>query len=128
LLILITVMFGGFSLLWLLRDRLQGDQVLELPRRTRSRWSSGILTLVVVDIADRVGASSQRLWMIAVALFIFALAQSGGFFVALGNRLLGRVVTTVGAVGLAATVVITAVWLLATPDQHVQIRAFLADP
>jgi hypothetical protein len=128
LLILITVMFGGFSLLWLLRDRLHGDQVLELPRRTRSRWSSGILTLVVVDIADRVGASSQRLWMIAVALFIFALAQSGGFFVALGNRLLGRVVTTVGAVGLAATVVITAVWLLATPDQHVQIRAFLADP
>jgi hypothetical protein len=121
-------MFGGFSLLWLLRDRLHGDQVLELPRRTRSRWSSGILTLVVVDIADRVGASSQRLWMIAVALFIFALAQSGGFFVALGNRLLGRVVTTVGAVGLAATVVITAVWLLATPDQHVQIRAFLADP
>jgi hypothetical protein len=112
LLILITVMFGGFSLLWLLRDRLHGDQVLELPRRTRSRWSSGILTLVVVDIADRVGASSQRLWMIAVALFIFALAQSGGFFVALGNRLLGRVVTTVGAVGLAATVVITAMWLL----------------
>ena len=50
--------------------------------------------------------------MIAAALFIFALAQSGGFFVALGNRPLGRVVTTVGAIGLAATVVIAAVWLL----------------
>jgi hypothetical protein len=50
--------------------------------------------------------------MIAAALFIFALAQSGGFFIALGNRRLGRVVTTVGAFGLAATVVIAAVWLL----------------
>ena len=70
-----------------------------------------ILTLVVVDIADRAGASGQRLWMIAAAL-IFALAQSGGFFIALGNRPLGRVVTTVGAIGLAATVVLAAVWLL----------------
>ena len=50
--------------------------------------------------------------MIAAGLFIFALAQSGGFFIALDNRLLGRVVTTVGAIGLAATVVIAAVWLL----------------
>ncbi len=45
LLILITVMFGGFSLLWLLRDRLQGDQVLEPPRRTRLRWRPGDLDL-----------------------------------------------------------------------------------
>ncbi len=45
LLILITVMFGGFSLLWLLRDRLQGDQVGKLPRRTRSRWRPGDLDL-----------------------------------------------------------------------------------
>jgi hypothetical protein len=50
--------------------------------------------------------------MIAAALFIFALAQSGGFFIALANRLLGRVVTTVGAIGLATTVVIASVWLL----------------
>ena len=28
--------------------------------------------------------------MIAAALFIFALAQSGGFFIALGNRPLGQ--------------------------------------
>jgi hypothetical protein len=39
-----------------------------------------ILTLVIVDIADHAGASGQRLWMIAAGLFIFALAQSGGFF------------------------------------------------
>jgi hypothetical protein len=68
--------------------------------------------LVVVDIADRAGASGQTLWMIAAALFVFALAQSGGFFIALGNRPLGRVVTTVGAIGLATTVVFAAVWLL----------------
>jgi hypothetical protein len=30
----------------------------------------------------------------------------------LGNRPLGRVVTTVGAIGLATTVVFAAVWLL----------------
>jgi hypothetical protein len=112
LLILITVMFGGFSLLWLLRDRLEGDQVWNFRAGHAHAGVLVILTLVVVDIADRAGASSQRLWMIAAALFIFALAQSGGFFIALGNRLLGRVVTTIGAVGLAATVVIAAVWLL----------------
>jgi hypothetical protein len=50
--------------------------------------------------------------MIAAALFISALAQSGGFFIALGNRTLGRVVTTVGAIGLAPTVAIAAVWPL----------------
>jgi hypothetical protein len=112
LLILITVMFGGFSLLWLLRDRLPGDQVWNFRAGHAHAGVLVILTLVVVDIADRAGASGQGLWMIAAALFIFALAQSGGFFVALGNRLLGRVVTTVGAIGLAATVVIAAVWLL----------------
>jgi hypothetical protein len=112
LLILITVMFGGFSLLWLLRDRLQGDQVSNFRAGHAHAGVLVILTLVVVDIADRAGASDQRLWMIAAALFIFALAQSGGFFIALGNRRLGRVVTTLGAVGLAATVVTAAVWLL----------------
>jgi hypothetical protein len=112
LLILITVMFGGFSLLWLLRDRLQGDQVGNFRAGHAHAGVLVILTLVVVDIADRAGASGPTLWMIATALFVFALAQSGGFFIALGNRSLGRVVTTIGAVGLATTVVIAAVWLL----------------
>ena len=112
LLILITVMFGGFSLLWLLRDRLQGDQISNFRAGHAHAGVLVILTLVVVNIADRAEASGQRLWMIAAALFIFALAQSGGFFIALGNRPLGRVVTTVGAVGLAATVVVVAMWLL----------------
>jgi hypothetical protein len=111
LLILITVMFGGISLLWLLRDRLQGDQVSNFRAGHAHAGVLVILTLVVVNLADRAEASGQRLWMIAAALFIFALAQSGGFFIALGNRPLGRVVTTVGAVGLATTVVIVAVWL-----------------
>jgi hypothetical protein len=112
LLILITVMFGGFSFLWLLRDRLQGDQVWNFRAGHAHAGVLVILTLVVVDIADRAGASGQTLWMIAAALFVFALAQSGGFFIALGNRPLGRVVTTVGAIGLATTVVIAAGWLL----------------
>jgi len=112
LLVLITVMFGGFSLLWLLRDRLEGDQIWNFRAGHAHAGVLVILTLVVVDIADRAGASGQTLWMIAAALFIFALAQSGGFFIALGNQLSGRVVTTVGAIGLAATVVIAAVWLL----------------
>jgi hypothetical protein len=68
LLILITVMFGGFSLLWLLRDRLQGDQVWSLRAGHAYAGVLVILTLVVVDIADRAGASGQRLWMIAAAL------------------------------------------------------------
>ena len=70
LLILITVMFGGFSLLWLLRDRLQGDQVWSLRAGHAYAGVLVILTLVVVDIADRAGVSGQRLWMIAAALRI----------------------------------------------------------
>jgi hypothetical protein len=46
----------------------------------------------------------------------------------LGNRLLGRVVTTVGATGLAATVAIAAGGCSGTPDQLVQLRAVPADP
>jgi hypothetical protein len=75
LLILITVMFGGFSLLWLLRDRLQGDQVGNFRAGHAHAGVLVILTLVVVNIADRAEASGQRLWMIAAALFIFALAS-----------------------------------------------------
>jgi hypothetical protein len=68
LLILITVMFGGFSFLWLLRDRLQGDQVWNFRAGHAHAGVLVILTLVVVDIADRAGASGQRLWMIATGL------------------------------------------------------------
>jgi hypothetical protein len=68
LLILITVMFGGVSLLWLLRARLSGDQVWNFRAGHAHAGVLVILTLVVVDIADRAGASGQRLWMIAVAL------------------------------------------------------------
>jgi hypothetical protein len=89
LLILITVMFGGFSLLWLLRDRLHGDQVGNFRAGHAHAGVLVILTLVVVDIADRAGSSGQRLWIIAAALFIFALAQSGGFFYCPGQPAAG---------------------------------------
>ena len=113
LLIVITVMFGGFSLLWLLpRDRLSAEQVSSFRAGHAHAGVLLILTLVVVDLADRAGASESTLWMTAAALFIFALAQSGGFFIALGNRRLGRIVTTVGAAGLAIAVATAAVWLL----------------
>ena len=61
LLILITVMFGGFSFLWLLRDQLQDDQVWNFRAGHAHAGVLVILTLVVVDIADRAGASGQRL-------------------------------------------------------------------
>ena len=63
--------------------------------------------VLVADVpADLAGSWPTR------RSFIFALAQSGGFFIALGNRPLGRAVTTVGAVGLAAAVITAAAWLL----------------
>ena len=55
LLMWITVLFGGCSLLWLLRDRLSGDQVWNFRAGHTHAGVLVILTLVVVDIADRAG-------------------------------------------------------------------------
>ncbi len=71
-----------------------------------------IATLLVVDLLDRAAASGGTLWLIAGAMFVSVLAQSGGFFIGMGNQRTGAVVTMIGGTALAITVAASAIWLL----------------
>ncbi len=114
LLILITVMFGGFSLLRLgLAGKLTDAQAGQFRAGHAHAGVLTIATLLVVDLLDRAGASGGTLWLIAGAMFVSVLAQSGGFFIGMGNQRTGALVTMIGGTALSITVAVSAIWLLA---------------
>lgn len=106
-----TVMYGGYALMGVLRDR-------KLTEHQRAMFRAGhahagvllVLALVVLQILSRTTLSDITLWITCFLLLFGILAQSGGFFLHLlpnqGRR--GGRVTSVGAVLLAAAVLITA--------------------
>ncbi|MGK3205344.1 hypothetical protein [Amycolatopsis sp. MEPSY49] len=106
-----TVMYGGYALMGILRDR-------ELTEHQRAMFRAGhahagvllVLALVVLQILSRTSLSDTTLWITCFLLLFGILAQSGGFFLhLLPNRgKLGGRVTSVGAVLLAAAVLVTA--------------------
>jgi hypothetical protein len=106
-----TVMYGGYALMGVLRDR-------KLTEHQRAMFRAGhahagvllVLALVALQILDRTTLSGATLWVSCFLLLFGVLAQSGGFFVHLiPNRgKLGGRVTSVGAVLLAAAVLLTA--------------------
>lgn len=106
-----TVMYGGYALMGVLRDR-------KLTEHQRAMFRAGhahagvllILALVALQILDRTTLPETTLWITCFLLLFGILAQSGGFFVHLipdKGRLGGRV-TSVGAVLLAAATLLTA--------------------
>jgi hypothetical protein len=106
-----TVMYGGYALMGVLRDR-------KLTEHQRTMFRAGhahagvllILALVALQILSRTTLSDTTLWITCFLLLFGVLAQSGGFFVHLlpdRGRLGGRV-TSVGAVLLAAATLLTA--------------------
>jgi hypothetical protein len=106
-----TVMYGGYALMGVLRDR-------KLTEHQRTMFRAGhahagvllILALVALQILSRTTLSDTTLWITCFLLLFGILAQSGGFFVHLipdRGRLGGRV-TSVGAVLLAAATLLTA--------------------
>jgi hypothetical protein len=114
LLISITVMFGGFSLLRLgLAGRLTPEQSQKFRAGHAHAGVLSVLTILVVDLSDRAGLSSDSLWLLTAALVVSVLAQSGGFFIAIVRQRLGAVITSLGGAALAATVAGAGVWLLA---------------
>ncbi len=106
-----TVMYGGYALMGVMRDR-------KLTEHQRAMFRAGhahagvllILALVALQILDRTTLSDTTLWITCFLLLFGILAQSGGFFLhLLPNRgKLGGRVTSVGAVLLAAAVLLTA--------------------
>jgi hypothetical protein len=115
LLISITVMFGGFSLLRLgLAGRLTPEQSQKFRAGHAHAGVLSVLTILVVDLSDRAGLSSDSLWLLTAALVVSVLAQSGGFFIAIVRQRLGAVITSLGGAALAVTVAGAGVWLLAS--------------
>ena len=116
LIVLVSVMYGGYSLLSLARARKLDEQQIVLFRAGHAH--AGVLTIlnvVVVTVLDAAGVSSNLLYLVAIALLVGTLGQAGGFFVRLlpterGPKL-GTLVTSLGAVVLAATVIGAAIAL-----------------
>jgi len=106
-----TVMYGGYALMGVMRDR-------KLTEHQRAMFRAGhahagvllILALVALQILSRTTLPDPTLWIGCFLLLVGILAQSGGFFLHLiPNRgKLGGRVTSVGAVLLAAATLLTA--------------------
>jgi hypothetical protein len=108
-----TVMYGGYALMGVMRER-------KLTEHQRAMFRAGhahagvllILALVALQILSRTTLPDPALWIACFLLLFGVLAQSGGFFLHLlpedkGARLGGRV-TSAGAVLLAAATLLTA--------------------
>ncbi|RSD22054.1 hypothetical protein [Amycolatopsis eburnea] len=106
-----TVMYGGYALMGVMRDR-------KLTDHQRAMFRAGhahagvllVLALVTLQILSRTALTDPTLWTTCFLLLFGVLAQSGGFFLhLLPNRTkLGSRVTTTGALLLAAAMLLTA--------------------
>ncbi|WP_326955961.1 hypothetical protein [Amycolatopsis sp. NBC_01286] len=106
-----TMMYGGYALMGVMRDR-------KLTEHQRAMFRAGhahagvllILALVALQILSRTTFSDTTLWIGSFLLLFGILAQSGGFFLhLLPNRgKLGGRVTSVGALLLGAATLLTA--------------------
>ncbi|MGW4524273.1 hypothetical protein [Amycolatopsis sp. NPDC004378] len=106
-----TVMYGGYALMGVLREK-------KLTEHQRAMFRAGhahagvllILALVALQILSRTTFSGSTLWIACFLLLFGILAQSGGFFLHLvpGRGKLGGRVTSAGAVLLGAATLLTA--------------------
>jgi hypothetical protein len=116
---LVSVEYGGWELLGFLTGRDQLGQFREQFFRAGHAHAGVllILSLVYCLYLDRTGYSDRVKWLAGGLLQAGILAQSGGYFIHLGlgqpNRgSPGTVVTRLGALLIAAALVILAVGLL----------------
>ena len=120
LLVLPTVMFGGFSLLRLLSaNRLSEFQIAYFRAGHAHAGVLLVLTLAVLDVLTRTDLSRAGQWTVGTLLLAGSLAQSGGMFLHMGIGKPGRwsagnSLTVVGAMLLAAATVTTAVAVITT--------------
>jgi hypothetical protein len=117
-----TVMFGGYSLLRLLNA---GNVLSEFQAQffRAGHAHAGVLlvlSLVYWIYLHRTSLSDGVRWAAGVVLMIGILAQSGGFFLhmllgAPGQASAGTTVTTIGAILLAAAVLLLAYAVATAP-------------
>ncbi len=121
LLSLVTVEYGGWSLLGFLTGRGSLGGFREQFFRAGHAHAAVLLVLSLVYYLylDRAGYSTGVQWLAGLLLLGGILAQSGGFFIHLavgraGQRSLGTTVTRAGALLIAAALVILAIGLITT--------------
>jgi len=120
LILLPTVMFGGFSLLQLLTsERLNEFQRTYFRAGHAHAGVLLVLTLVVLEIVARSDLGTGQQWVVGVLLLVGVLAQSGGMFIHMaigqpGRWSAGNSVTVGGAVLLAVALIWVAVGVIAT--------------
>ena len=121
---LIGVEYGGWALLGFLTGRGQLGRFREQFFRAGHAHAGvlSVLSLVYFLYLDRTGYSDGVKWLAGSLLLLGIIAQSGGFFIHLGlgqpnSSSLGTVVTRLGAVLLAAALIILAVGLLRSARQ-----------
>jgi hypothetical protein len=119
LLLLVSVEYGGWSLLGFLTGRGQLGEFREQFFRTGHAHAGVLLVLSLVYFLylDRTGYSTGVQWLAGLLLLVGIMAQSGGFFLhlALGQKdrsSVGTIVTRSGALLLAAALIILAIGLL----------------
>ena len=119
LLLLVSVEYGGWSLLGFLTGRGQLGEFREQFFRAGHAHAGVLLVLSLVYFLylDRTGYSTGVQWLAGLLLLLGILAQSSGFFIHLGlgqkNRSsLGTIVTRTGALLLAAALIVLAIGLL----------------
>jgi fucose 4-O-acetylase-like acetyltransferase len=119
LLLVVSVEYGGWSLLGFLTGRGQLGEFQEQFFRAGHAHAGVLLVLSLVYFLylDRTGYSTGVQWLAGLLLLLGIMAQSGGFFIHLGlgqkNRSsLGTIVTRTGALLLAAALIVLAIGLL----------------
>jgi hypothetical protein len=117
LLLLVSVEYGGWSLLGFLTGRGQLGEFREQFFRAGHAHTGVLLVLSLVYYLDRTGYSTAVQWLAGLLLLLGIMAQSGGFFLHLalgqkGRSSLGTIVTRTGAVLLAAALIALAISLL----------------
>jgi heme/copper-type cytochrome/quinol oxidase subunit 4 len=103
-----TVMFGGFSLLRLLRTG--GLNEFQLAYFRAGHAHAGVLlvmSLAALSFLDRADLSTAARWIVCILLAVGVIAQSGGMFLHMaigqpGRWSAGNTTTTAGGIALAA--------------------------
>lgn len=116
---IVTVEFGGWSLLGFLTGRGELTPFEEQFFRAGHGHAGVLLVLglVYLVLMDRANFSSSRQWVLGVLFLVGVLAQSGGFFVHFlfgeeGTTSLGTWLTTAGALLLAVSLVTVGIGIL----------------
>jgi hypothetical protein len=119
LLLLVSVEYGGWSLLGFLAGRGQLGEFREQFFRAGHAHAGVLLVLSLVYFLylDRTGYSTGVQWIAGLLLLLGIMVQSGGCFIplALGQKersSLGTIVTRTGALLLAAPLIVLAIGLL----------------